>query len=124
MLKKATTASAPAFDGSRGSQTAPVLVASTLSSPRSHNQPPRTPAPLFLNERQAAALLGVSTGKFHKLRREPWFPSAIELGPRALRWHREELEEAMRTKAPQRRVLNEPAHLVEDRRQRKGVAVS
>lgn len=48
------------------------------------------------------------------MRQQPWFIercTAIELGPRALRWHRDELMAAMQN-APRRVVQAEPAVLV------------
>jgi predicted DNA-binding transcriptional regulator AlpA len=51
--------------------------------------------PILLTDAQAAACLGVSPRKFHELRDEPWMPKAVQLGPRALRWARAELEEAI-----------------------------
>ena len=66
--------------------------------------------PHLLNEGQAAALLGVSRRTFHSLRQAPWFMEicvARELGPRALRWPRDELLLAARN-APKRVVQAEP----------------
>ena len=67
--------------------------------------------PALLNERQSAELLGVGVRKFHELRGEPWMPLAVELGPRALRWRRDELLEAIATRAPRRTIRAEPEHL-------------
>jgi hypothetical protein len=70
--------------------------------------------PALLNEGQACALIGIGRRKFHDVRQMPWFVercTAIELGPRALRWHRDELLAAMQN-APRRVVLPEPAVLV------------
>jgi hypothetical protein len=70
--------------------------------------------PALLNEGQACALIGIGRRKFHDVRQQPWFIercTAIELGPRALRWHRDELLAAMQN-APRRVVLPEPAVLV------------
>jgi predicted DNA-binding transcriptional regulator AlpA len=78
-------------------------------------------APALLNERQAAELLGVSTRKFHALRNEAWFPLAVELGPRALRWYAEELLQAVANRAPRRTVQAEPAHLARVRAERAAV---
>lgn len=68
-------------------------------------------APAFLNARQAAELLGVSERKFAELRRAGVVPDALELGPRALRWRRDELLEHVGATAPRVRVYSEPAHL-------------
>ncbi len=71
--------------------------------------------PALLNERQAAELLSVGVRKFHELRSAPWFPLAIELGPRALRWRRDELLDALANVAPRRAIRPEPAHLAAKR---------
>lgn len=68
-------------------------------------------APAFLNARQAAELLGVSERKFAGLRRAGLVPAALELGPRALRWRRDELLDHVEAAAPRVHVLNEPIHL-------------
>jgi hypothetical protein len=73
--------------------------------------------PALLNEGQACDLIGVSRRKFNSVRQQPWFIekcTAIELGPRALRWHRDELLEAMKN-APRRIVQTVPATLARDR---------
>jgi hypothetical protein len=86
---------------------------------------PPQQAAILLNEAAAAALLGIGRRKFHALRIEPWFSSvctAIELGPRALRWHRDELAAALRN-APRRVVQAEPEQLLRQRIERlKGAA--
>jgi hypothetical protein len=76
--------------------------------------------PALLNEGQAAALLGIGRRKFHDVRQQPWFVAectAIELGPRALRWHRDELLAAAR-KAPRVTKQAEPAQFVTKRAER------
>lgn len=77
--------------------------------PRASARQPITPA--FLNARQAAQMLGVSERKFAALRRAGLVPPALELGPRALRWRRDELLEHVGAAAPRVHVLNEPVHL-------------
>ena len=77
--------------------------------------------PQLLNEGQAAALLGISTRKFHDVRRQSWFSdhcTAIELGPRCLRWDRTLLLAAAMN-APRRVVQSEPAHLASARADRR-----
>jgi hypothetical protein len=77
-------------------------------------------APHLLNEGQAAALLGVGRRKFHAIRQEAWFVAectAVELGPRALRFHRDELIAAAKN-APRRVVQSEPAQLLSQRIER------
>lgn len=74
----------------------------------------RKSQPLLLNEGQAAALFGVGRRKFHDLRQQPWFVevcTAVELGPRALRWHRAELLAAAMN-APRRVKQSEPTAFV------------
>lgn len=69
----------------------------------------------LLNFKQAAALLGVSVRTFHALRAEAWFPAALELGPRLLRWRRSELLEALTDKAPRQVARPEPQQLANAR---------
>lgn len=76
--------------------------------------------PALLNEGQAAALLGVGRRKFHDIRQQPWFVAActaVELGPRALRWHRDELLCAAKN-APRVTKKAEPAQLASKRAER------
>ena len=86
---------------------------------------PRVPAqdgftlPTLLNEGQVADLLGVSRRKVHALRQQDWFPSAIEFGPRALRWHRDELLAAIAARAPRVTKREEPAQLIDARAERR-----
>jgi predicted DNA-binding transcriptional regulator AlpA len=60
---------------------------------------------------QAASLLGVSARTFADLRAADWMPEAIVLGPRSLRWSRDELIEAVCTRVPRARHQAIPAHL-------------
>jgi hypothetical protein len=71
----------------------------------------------FLNEGEAAALLGIGRRKFHDIRQEPWFVAlctAVEFGPRALRWHRDELIAAAKN-APRVTKKTEPVQLAASR---------
>jgi predicted DNA-binding transcriptional regulator AlpA len=70
--------------------------------------------PVLVSATQAAHLLGISERRFHELRREPGFPSAVLLGVRCVRWHRDELAEYARS-LPRVCVLPEPQHLKADR---------
>ena len=81
-----------AIDGVWRNQTLKADAASNALHARSSTTPPE-----LLTEREAAAVLGVGKRKFHQLRAETWFPQAIELGPRALRWSRSELLSALST---------------------------
>jgi predicted DNA-binding transcriptional regulator AlpA len=100
--------------GNEGSQTAHSGAATSLGR---RAVPPLSTGGLqvLLTDDQAAALLGVSTRKFHDLRREPWMVQPVQLGPRLLRWPRAELEAAIARMPRQAAPGAEPAQL---RRQR------
>jgi predicted DNA-binding transcriptional regulator AlpA len=83
-------------------------------TPHTASTRPPTP-PALLTEEQVADLLGVSRRTLHSLRAQDWFPAAIELGPRALRWHREELLAAVAARAPRVVKHAEPAQLATSR---------
>jgi predicted DNA-binding transcriptional regulator AlpA len=65
---------------------------------------------VLLSAPQAARLLAVSERRFHELRRDPGFPSAVLLGVRCVRWHRDELA-AYAKALPRVALLPEPKHL-------------
>jgi predicted DNA-binding transcriptional regulator AlpA len=67
--------------------------------------------PAILNEAQTAAFLGVSSRTLLKLRREPWFPAPLQLGPRATRWLRDELILALANHAPRGGIQVPPKQL-------------
>lgn len=67
--------------------------------------------PPVLNEAQTAALLGVSPRTLLKLRSEAWFATPLQLGPRATRWLRDEVLEALSTRAPRGNIQEQPQHL-------------
>jgi hypothetical protein len=76
--------------------------------------------PALLNEGQAAQLLGIGRRKFHDVRQRDWFVAvctAVELGPRALRWHRDELILAAKN-APRTVKKAEPEKLAAARAER------
>lgn len=98
------------LDGVWRNQTLKADGPSEVAPARSSTTPPE-----MLTEREAAAVLGVGQRKFHQLRAEAWFPQAIELGPRALRWSRSELLVALSTRAPRRTVQAEPEHFLKAR---------
>ncbi|NUZ07647.1 helix-turn-helix transcriptional regulator [Piscinibacter koreensis] len=77
-----------------------------------------SPAPILLNDVQAALALGVSVRRFHTLRHEAWFPKPIVLGPRLLRWPRAELEAAVAAMPRQNEAKPEPAQLLRSRVER------
>jgi predicted DNA-binding transcriptional regulator AlpA len=67
--------------------------------------------PALMNEAQTAALLGISPRKLHDIRNQGWFPVPIVLGPRALRWSRDEVMQALAQRAPRQESAQEPAQL-------------
>jgi predicted DNA-binding transcriptional regulator AlpA len=74
--------------------------------------------PPLLCERLASEFLGISQRKFAELRSSAdWLPQPVKLGPRALRWVREELLEALTKRAP-RGGGKEPAQLLRSRIER------
>lgn len=74
---------------------------------------------LLLTAEEAAELLGVGSTVFHELRRESWFPKAIALGARVVRWSRKELEEAVDA-MPRQQAPAEPLQLAKGRAARSG----
>lgn len=73
-----------------------------------------TPAPRrhrFGNLAQVAVELGVSMRQARELRHQAWFPPALVLGPRTLRYDLDLVAEAMARHAPRARVGVEPAQL-------------
>lgn len=68
-------------------------------------------APILLTDEQAAVCLGVSVRRFHELRHESWMPRPVQLGLRALRWPRVELEQAVVAMPRQNSIGPEPAQL-------------
>lgn len=98
--------------GNAGNQTAAPGAGPSLPPTAA---PAQSAGGLLLTDDQAAALLGVSTRKFHDLRREPWMVQPVQLGPRLLRWPRAELEAAIARMPRQASPGQEPAQL---RRQR------
>lgn len=77
-------------------------------------------APALLSEDQSAAMFGVSVRKFAELRREPWMPLPIALGPRLLRWSRAELEVAVASMPRRKEPAEEPLQLAKGRAARSG----
>lgn len=76
-----------------------------VKSPRPQN------FPVYISARDVAAVLGVSLRRVQQLRQEPWFPQAVMLGPRQLRWNRDELIAAVAKRAPRVQRFDEPDQL-------------
>jgi predicted DNA-binding transcriptional regulator AlpA len=56
--------------------------------------------------------LGVSTRTARSLVCESWFPAPVQLGGgRVFRWFEDEVDEALRSRAPRRTVIVEPPQL-------------
>ena len=68
-------------------------------------------APLLLDARQSAALLGVSLRLYVDLAKAPGFPAARSLGPRCTRWVRSELEAYAMALPKMKRSDAEPSQL-------------
>ena len=81
---------------------------------------PGLSAPLLLDERGAAAALGVSEATFGRLRDEPWLPKPIALGPRLLRWSVAELQGAIAAMPRQAEPAPMPLALVKAQAKRAG----
>ena len=71
--------------------------------------------PALLSAVQAAAVLGVSERTFHTLRNEPWLPRPVVLGPRIVRFVRQELEQAAANMPRQKQPGTQPAQLARGR---------
>lgn len=80
----------------------------------------------YLSRAQLAKKLEVSERTSHKVTAEDWFPRAIELAPRVLRWIECEVDAAIAARAPRRdEPKSEPQQLLRgriDRMKRDGVA--
>lgn len=76
---------------------------------------PPAAMPVLRDAAGIAAALEVSPRKLAELRHESWFPPAIELGPRTLRWDLNEVMAAMQRHARRTRVGAEPSQLVNGR---------
>lgn len=71
-------------------------------------------AQVLLTTAQAAKVFGVCERKFQQLRVNAWMPLPIDLGPRALRWVRSELEQAV-LNMPRSSAPKEPSQLLRAR---------
>lgn len=75
----------------------------------------RANRPALLTAEQAARdVLGVSERTFHTLRHQPWMPRPVVLGPRIVRWVRQELEHAA-ANIPRQQEVQQPAQLARGR---------
>lgn len=105
------------LDGAWGIQTPQPATLPTLSPEDSASYPP------LLTKPQARKLLGgISERGFEDLRKQQWMPKPIELGPRSIRWSRDELLAALLQRAPRKCEAVEPEHFKAARAKRKGAA--
>lgn len=81
----------------------------------SKKTPTPAAAPRYGNFDQLAEALNISKRQAAKLRHESWFPPAIELGPRTLRWDLNEVMAAVQRHARRTRVGAEPVQLAKAR---------
>lgn len=75
--------------------------------------------PLLLSARQAATLIGFGERMFHEFRKRDGFPSPVVLGPRAVRWRREEIQRWVETLPSDPAPRLEPSQLFLARRFRR-----
>lgn len=66
---------------------------------------------VLLTDEEAAACYGVSRRMFHELRKEPWMPKPVVLGPRTMRWSLAELEAAIANMPRQQEMGDQPRAL-------------
>lgn len=76
----------------------------------------------LLAVRDIAELGDCSERKAQEIIRAETFPQAIVLGPRTIRWHREEVVTWFKEHAPRRTSVQEPRQLSEARKARKARA--
>jgi len=72
---------------------------------------PSAQATLLTAAQAAREIFGIGERTFLELRDEEWMPLPVVLGPRLLRWHRQELVEAAQRMPRAKRASPEPAHL-------------
>ena len=69
-------------------------------------------APALFTTEQAALYFGVSEAKFHEMRGEAWMCAPILLGPRLVRWARQDLDQAISAMPRQVGRSGEPTQLL------------
>jgi predicted DNA-binding transcriptional regulator AlpA len=88
-----------------------VVTTNPAGLPRSGHKA-RPPAAALLTAAQAAAeVYGTSERTFHNMRKAGLIPPPVVLGPRLLRWVRNELEAAVQSMPRQHEPQAEPAQL-------------
>lgn len=85
-------------------------------------QSPATTPPLLIDKHELGKLLGIGQRKLHEVLSQDWMPPGIELGPKCIRWNREEVAAALSQRAPRRAARSEPTELQQARAQRKAAA--
>jgi len=74
-----------------------------------------TQPPLLISAASAAQIMGISKRMLHYLRKREDFPKPIVLGPRAVRWRRQEIEAWVAGLAVESRQRIEPPQLARSR---------
>lgn len=77
---------------------------------------PATKPALLTAAQSAREVLNVSERMFHKMRSMGLVPPPVVLGPRLLRWHRQELEAAIASLPRQSEPAPEPVQLKQGRK--------
>jgi predicted DNA-binding transcriptional regulator AlpA len=75
------------------------------------------PAPLLIDLLSIAALADCSRRKARDVVKEPWFPPPVRLGPRVVRWPRDQVIEALTGRAGAVPAPSEPEPLRRSRGQ-------
>jgi predicted DNA-binding transcriptional regulator AlpA len=81
-----------------------------------------TPQPLLVSAHQAARIIGISERTLHNFRKREDFPKPIVLGPRTVRWRRQEIEAWIASLPANTETRTEPERLCSSRHARKAVS--
>lgn len=85
---------------------------SQLSKAGARNDDAAPVLPVLLTDAQAAKLWGIGVSKFHQFRASgaDWFPRAIQLSPRIVKYARSEVEAAV-ARMPRQQAATQPEEL-------------
>lgn len=75
--------------------------------------------PLLMDKHELGKMLDIGQRKLHQVLQEDWMPRGIELGPRCVRWNRDEVAAALAQRAPRREARAQPVELENARARRK-----
>lgn len=101
------------LDGTAGTQPPRQQSAEARRSPEPAKESAAQTLRRLLSDREAAAVVGVGERTYADWVAQgvPWLPEPINLGPRLRRWDLDELLQAVRTRAPRGKAVEEPAQL-------------